>query len=129
MKLVIWLLTNAAALAVAAWLIDGIYFDGPSSGQAEWQDKVVPLLVVALIMGLVSAVVEPVVKLLSLPVIIVTLGLFLLVINALMLMLTGWIADKGDLGFHVEGFWPALWGGIVITLVTGFINILVDDDD
>ena len=129
MKLVIWLLTNAVALAVAAWLIPGIRFDGPSSGQAEWQEKIVPLLIVALIMGLVSAVVEPVVKLLSLPVIILTLGLFLLVINALMLMLTGWIAGQADLGFHVGGFWPALGGGIVITLVTGFINILVDDDD
>ncbi|MEZ5092744.1 phage holin family protein [Nocardioides sp.] len=129
MKLVIWLLTNAVALAVAAWLIPGIRFDGPSSGQAEWQEKIVPLLIVALIMGLVSAVVEPVVKLLSLPVIILTLGLFLLVINALMLMLTGWIAGQADLGFHVDGFWPALGGGIVITLVTGFINILVDDDD
>ena len=129
MKLVIWLLTNAVALAVAAWLIPGIRFDGPSSGQAEWQEKIVPLLIVALIMGLVSAVVEPVVKLLSLPVIILTLGLFLLVINALMLMLTGWIAGHADLGFHVDGFWPALGGGIVITLVTGFINILVDDDD
>ncbi len=129
MKLVTWLLTNAAALAVAAWLIDGIRFDGPSSGSAEWQEKAIPLLVVALIMGLVSATVEPVVKVLSLPVIILTLGLFLLVINALMLMLTGWIAGKADLGFHVTGFWPALFGAIVITLVTGFINVVVDDDD
>jgi putative membrane protein len=126
--MVTWLLTNAAALAVAAWLIDGISFDGPTSGTAQWQEKAIPLLIVALILGLVSAVVEPVVKLLSLPVIILTLGLFLLVINALMLMLTGWIAGKADLGFHVDGFWAALLGSIVITLVTGFINILVDDD-
>lgn len=129
MRLVTWLLTNAAALAVAAWLIPGIHFDGPSSGNAELQEKVVPVLIVALIMGLVSAIVEPVVKILSLPVIVVTLGLFLLVINALILMLTGWIAGKADLGFDVTGFWPALFGSIVITLVTGFINIFVDDDD
>ncbi len=129
MRLVIWLFTNAVALAVAAWLIDGISFDGPTSGEAEWQEKLVPLLIVALIMGLVSAIVEPVVQLFSLPVIILTLGLFLLVINALMLMLTGWIAGQADLGFEVSGFWAALLGGIVITLVTGFIKIFADDDD
>ncbi len=128
MRLVIWLGTNAVALAVAAWLIDGISFDGPTSGQAEWQEKVVPLLIVALIMGLVSAIVEPIVKLLSIPFIILTLGLFLLVINALMLMLTGWIADQFDLGFHVEGFWAALLGSIVITIVTWAINAVVEDD-
>lgn len=129
MRLVTWLLTNASALAVAAWLVPGIRFDGPASGSAELQEKVVPVLIVALIMGLVSAIVEPVVKVLSIPVIVLTLGLFLLVINALMLMLTGWIADQADLGFEVTGFWPALFGSIVITLVTGFINIFVDDDD
>ena len=128
MRLVTWLLTNAVALATAAWLIDGISFDGPSSGSNEWQEKAIPLLLVALIMGLVSATVEPVVKLLSIPVILLTLGLFLVVINALMLMLTGWIAEQVGLGFEVTGFWPALFGAIVITLVTGFINILVDDD-
>ena len=61
-------------------------------------------------MGLVTSFVEPVVKLLSLPFIILTLGLFLFVINALMLMLTGWLADRLDLGFHVDGFWTAVLG-------------------
>jgi len=129
MRFITWLLTNAAAVAVAAWLIDGISFDGPSSGQAELQEKAIPLLAVALILGLVTVFVEPVVKLLALPFIIVTIGLFLLVINALILMLTGWIADKADIGFHVDGFWPALLGSIVITLVTGFIDIIDGDDD
>lgn len=128
MRLVIWLGTNAVALAVAAWLIDGISFDGPTSGQAEWQEKIVPLLVVALIMGLVSAFVEPVVTFLSIPFIILTLGLFLLVINALMLMLTGWIADQVGLGFHVEGFWAAVLGAIVITIVTWAVNAVVEND-
>jgi putative membrane protein len=118
------LLANAAALAVAAWLLDGISFDGD-----DWQDKVVPLLVVALILGLVSAVVEPVVKLFSLPFILLTIGLFLLVINAWMLMLTGWVAGKVDVGFEVDGFWTALLGGIIITLVTGFIDVAVIEDD
>ena len=79
-------------------------------------------------MGLVSVFVEPVVKLLSLPFIVLTIGLFLLVINALMLMLTAWIAGLLDIGFHVDGFWTALVGSIIITLVTGFIDVAVLDD-
>lgn len=123
MRFVTWLLTNAAAVAVAAWLLDGITLKG-----ADWQDKIGPLLVVALILGIVTVFVEPVVKVLSLPFIILTIGLFLLVINALMLLLTSWIADKADVGFHVEGFWTALVGSIIITIVTGFIDVAVLDD-
>jgi len=123
-------LTNAAALAVAAWLLDGIRFDGPVEPFGdEVQEKIVPLLLVALILGLVSVFVEPVVKVLSIPFIVLTIGLFLLVINALMLLLTGWIAGKADIGFHVDGFWTALLGSIIITLVTGFIDVAVLDDD
>jgi len=127
-RFVIWLLTNAAGLALAAWLFDGISFDG-----ATWQDKALPLLVVALILGLVTMFVEPVVKFFTFPFIILTIGLLLLVINALMLLLTEWIAGQtglpGDGGFHVDGFWVALLGSIVITLVTGFINLAVDHED
>ncbi len=129
MRFVTWLLTTAAALAVATWLFDGIYFTGPSSGLAEIRHKIVPLLLVALIMGLVSVFVEPIVKLLSLPFIILTIGLFLLVINALMLMLTAWIAGKVGIGFHVEGFWTAVGGSLVITLVNSFIDLAVLEDD
>lgn len=124
MRFVTWLLTNAAGVAVAAWLLGGISFEGDS-----WQDKIVPLLLVALILGLVTVFVEPVVKLLSLPFIILTIGLFLLVINALMFLLTGWIADKVDIGFSVDGFWVALLGSIIVTIVTGFIDIAVLEDD
>ena len=124
MRTVTWLLTNAAAVAVAAWLFDGISFEGD-----RWQDKLLPLFGVALILGLVTVFVEPVVKMLSLPFIILTVGLFLLVINALMLLLTAKIADWFDLGFVVDGFWIALVGSIVITLVTGFINVAVLDED
>ena len=128
-RVLAWLLSNGAAIAVAAWLLDGIWFDGADGPLgSEVQEKVVPLLLVAVILGLVSVVVEPVVKLLSLPFIIVTIGLFLLVINALMLLLTAWIADRADVGFHVEGFWNAFAGGLVITLVTGFIDVAVLDD-
>jgi putative membrane protein len=73
--------------------------------------------------------VEPVVKFFSIPFIIVTIGLFLLVINALMLMLTAWIAGQVGIGFHVHGFWTAVWGSLVITLVNGFIDVAVLEDD
>jgi putative membrane protein len=128
-RFIVWLLTNAVAVSVAAWLFDGIRFDGPSSGSEQWQEKALPVLAVAFILGLVSIFVEPVVKFFSLPFIIVTIGLFLLVINALMLLLTEWIAGQADLGFHVDGFWAAFLGALVITLVTGFIGLVVDEDD
>ena len=117
MRFITWLLTYAAGLSVAAWLLDGISFSGADSGQAELQDKVVPVLLVALILGLVSTFIEPVIKLLSLPFIILTLGFLLLVINALMLMLTARLADAFDIGFTVDGFWTAVLGSLVITVV------------
>lgn len=117
MRFVTWLLTYAAGLAMAAQLLDGIAFDGATSGRAELTDKIVPLLIVALILGLVSTFIEPVIKLLSLPFIILTLGFLLLVINALMLMLTASLAGAFDIGFTVDGFWNALVGSLIITVV------------
>ncbi len=128
MRFVTWLLTYAAGLAVAAQLLAGIYFDGPDNGQAELQEKILPLLVVALILGLVSTFVEPVVKLLSLPFIILTLGFLLLVINAGMLLFTAWLADLFDLGFHVDGFWSALVGSIIITIVGWGVRVALPGD-
>jgi putative membrane protein len=128
-RFVTWLLTTAAAVAVATWLFDGIYFTGPTAGSAEIRHKILPLLLVALILGVVSMYVEPVVKFFSIPFIILTIGLFLLVINALMLMLTAWIAGNIGIGFHVHGFWTAVWGSLVITLVNGFIDVAVLEDD
>ncbi len=129
MRFVTWLLGTAAAVAVTTWLFDGIYFTGPSSGSAEIQHKLAPLLLVALILGVVGSVIKPVVTFFSIPFIIVTLGLFLLVINALMLRFTAWIAGQVGIGFHVDGFWTAVGGSVVITLVTWAMDTLVFDDD
>ena len=129
MRFVTWLLTTAAGVAVATWLFDGIYFTGPSSGQEELKHKVLPLLLVALILGLVSNLVRPVVTFFSIPFIILTLGLFLLVINALMLMLTAWIAGGVGIGFHVDGFWTAVGGSIVVTLVNWGAAALAEKRD
>ncbi|GAB3082964.1 phage holin family protein [Nocardioides zeae] len=128
MKFVAWVLVNALGIAVAAWLFDGISFDGATSGQAEIEDKILPLLGVALIFSLVTAWVAPVVKLLSLPLVILTLGLFLFVVNAAMFLLTGWLADKFDIPFHVEGFWTALGASIVITIVTWLVEAVTDTE-
>ncbi|WP_230486908.1 phage holin family protein [Nocardioides anomalus] len=122
-----WVVTTAIAVAVATLLIDGIYFTGPTHGQDEIQHKLVPLLVVSLILGVITSFVKPVLTVLSIPFIIITLGLFLLVINAALLKLTSWVADQLDVGFHVEGFWPAVGGAIVITVVTWIVDGLIGD--
>lgn len=106
---------NGIALWIAAWLIDGIEF-GPTTD--TWETvKVVAL--VALIFGLLNAFVRPILKLISMPLIILTLGLFVFIVNALMLWLTSWLAGKLDLAFHVrEFFWDAVLGSLVITVVS-----------
>jgi putative membrane protein len=122
-----WLLTNAVALALAAALFDGIRFVGSDRGQAELTDKLLPLLLVAVILGVVTSLVKPVLTVLSIPLIIVTLGLFLLVLNALLLMFTAWLAGVLGLGFHVDGFWTAVGGSIVITVVTWGLDALIGE--
>ena len=126
MGFLIRVLVTAAALAVAAWLIDGIRFTGPTQGMDEIQEKILPLLLVALILSLINSFVRPILTFLSIPFIIVTLGLFLLVINAGMLLLTSELADALDIGFRVTGFWPAVGGAIVITVVTWILDGMVE---
>jgi putative membrane protein len=123
-----WVVTTALAVAAAAWLIDGIRFTGPSEWPDELREKLVPLLLVALILGLITSFVKPVLTLLSIPFIIVTLGLFLLVINAALLRLAGWVADELDIGFTVTGWWPAVGGAIVITVTTWIVDGILGDD-
>jgi putative membrane protein len=121
-RFIVRILAGAVALAAAAWLIDGI-----SVGPGTTGDRVLTLLVVALIFGLVNAIVRPIARLISLPLLILTLGLFTFVVNALMLMLTAWIGDQFDLAFEVDGFWAALLGALVISVVTFLINVLLPD--
>ena len=132
MRFLSWLVTTAVAVAAATLLVDGIYFSGPIHGQDEIKHKLVPLLLVALILGVITSFVKPVLTILSIPFIVITLGLFLLVINAALLMLTSWVAGKLDgdtlhIGFHVTGFWPAVWGALVITVVTWIVDGVMGD--
>jgi len=121
-----WLATNLVALAAACLIFDGIGFEG-SSGWDEVADNFWPLVFVALIMGIINSFVAPIIKLLSLPFIIITLGLFLLLINALMLLFTEWLAGLFDIDFYVDGFWNAVGGAIVITIVTWIVGLLFGD--
>ncbi|MEV4437420.1 phage holin family protein [Streptomyces sp. NPDC049577] len=114
---------NAAALAVAIWLLKGITLSGENTAR-----KVLALILVALLFGVVNFVVKPVVKLLSFPLFILTLGLITLVINALMLMLTSWLAGRLHLAFHVAGFWSALVGGVIISIVAWMMHMILPDD-
>ncbi|WFB08430.1 phage holin family protein [Streptomyces sp. LX-29] len=116
-------IANAAALAVAIWLLKDITLTGENTGR-----KILTLLLVALLFGVVNAIVKPVVKLLALPLFILTLGLITLVINALMLLLTSWLAEEFDLGFHVDGFGTAVLGGLIIAVVSWAMNAVLPDD-
>jgi len=117
-------LVSALSLGAAAWLFDDIEVRGHDTAK-----QLFTLLGVALIFGLVNAVVAPVVKVLSLPFIILTLGLLLLFINAFMLWLTSRIAESLDLGFRVDGFWTAVLGALVISVVSAVLNAIVIDKD
>jgi putative membrane protein len=123
-RFVSWLVVNALALGAAIWLFDGITLRG-----ATTTDRVVTLVVVGGIFGVITSVVKPVLKVISFPFILLSLGLLLLVINALMLLLTSWVAGQLDLGFHVSGFWVAVFGSIVISLADMVLGALVPDGD
>lgn len=115
-------LANAAALLVAVWLLKDITLTGDSTG-----NKALTLIVVALIFGLVNFLVKPVVKVLTFPLFVLTLGLITLVVNALMLLLTSWLAGQFELGFHVDGFWTAVLGGLIISVVSWALNVTLPD--
>lgn len=124
MKFLIRVIVDALALAAAAWLIEGIKVT-----EEAREDQAIALVLVALIFGVINAFVKPILKLFSLPFIILTLGLFLLVINAALLLLTSWIAGEIGLGFEVDGFWTAVLGSIVITIVSWVLEAVLPDGD
>ncbi|MBN1661311.1 MAG: phage holin family protein [Anaerolineae bacterium] len=120
-RLVISLLINAIALVVAEFLIEGIWI----VGEPRWA----VVAVLAVIFGLVNALIRPLVKFLTCLINIFTLGLFTLVINALMLLLTGWIARALDLGFYVDGFVPAFLGALLISIVSWVLSLVLREPD
>lgn len=122
MTFVVRLVINAFAIWLAAAWVAGIAISSSGSGTSG---EIVTLLAIALVFTVVNAFVKPVVRLLSLPLLILTLGLFTLVINALMLMLTAWLSSQTGFGMTVEGFWTAVWGALIISIVNFVLSALV----
>lgn len=111
-----WLISSLG-IFVAIWIVPGINFSGPG-----WH-----IGVVALVFGLLNALLRPLLYLLTCPLVILTLGLFGLVINAVLLGLTSALADQLNIAFHIDGFWDAFWGGLVISIVTTLLSLLAGD--
>ena len=118
MQFVLRLLTTAAALYVATQIVTGVTYAG------GW----LPFFGVALVLAAVNAFVRPIAKILTFPIVIVTFGLFLLVINGLMLWLTSALSETLALGFHVRGFWAAFWGALVVSIVNGLLSVMIRAD-
>ena len=120
MKLLFRWLITAFSLFVAAWLVKGIHVEGNA-----WT----VFAVTAAILGLVNALIRPLLKLLSCPLIILTLGLFVLVINGISLWLASKIAVNWfHVGFYIHGFWSAFWGAVIVSLVSVILSALLHDD-
>jgi putative membrane protein len=122
MKLLLRILVAAAALGVATAVVPGIELRSGST-----VSKVVTLIVVALIFGVVNAVLKPIIKTIGCIFYLLTLGLIGLVVNGLLLWLSSWVAGKLTLPFHITGFWPAFWGAIIVGIVGWLLNSLLDD--
>jgi len=121
MKLLIRWVISALALFVAAWLVPGIAVEG---------DGWVVYAVMAVVLGLVNAIVRPLLKLLTCPLILLTLGLFVLVINGITLWVASSIAVNWfNVGFYVDGFWSALLGALIVSIVTVILSALVREDE
>ena len=106
-------LALAIAISVATFLVPGVSLTAGST-----QAKVIAMLCVAVIFGVVNAVVKPLFELITAPLILITLGLFLLVINTVLMMLTSWVAAQFHLGWHVADWGAAFWGALIVSIVS-----------
>lgn len=122
MGFLIRLVINAIALWITTLLVSGIHVTGRSAGI-----NALTLVAVALIFGIVNAVLKPIIRVFGCVFYVLTLGLFALVVNALLFLLTDRIARLFNLPFHVDGFWPAFWGGIVVAVVSWLISLVIPD--
>ncbi|MEZ0074843.1 phage holin family protein [Planotetraspora sp. GP83] len=123
MKVILKIVVVAAALWASTKLVDGIAVTADTTAK-----QIATLLAVALIFGLVNAIIKPVIKTVGCAFYVVTLGLFALIVNAALLLLTSWLAEKLDLPFHVSGFWAAFWGAIVVGVISWVLNMILGDD-
>jgi putative membrane protein len=119
MRFLVRLVLTALALWLATWIVEGIHLYGDSA-----LAKFLSLVVVAVIFTLVNMIVKPVIMAIGCALYVLTLGLFGLVVNALMFWLTGWVSEKLSLGFFVDGFWPAFWGAIIVSVAMWLMDLL-----
>ena len=124
MKILIRVVITAVALWVATLVVHGIDVTAATTPR-----KVGTLVAVAVVFGLINGFLKPIVKTLGCLFYVLTLGLFALVVNGLLLWLASWSAGKLHLPFHVSGFWAAFWGAIVVGLVSWLLNLFVHDDE
>jgi putative membrane protein len=124
MGILIRLVITAVSLWIATLVIDGIELNADSAA-----NKAGTLLAVAVIFGLVNAVLRPIIKTIGCGLYVLTLGLVAVLVNGLLLLLTSWIADKLDLAFHVDGVLPAILGALLVGVVSWLLNMLVPDGD
>lgn len=118
---------NGVALWVAALVLPGINL---AEGDVGWGRKLWTIFFVAVIFGVVNAIIKPIAQLLSLPFIVLTLGLFIFIVNAFMLQLTEWVSGWLDLSFSIDQFfWDAIFGAIIITLVSWVLNVVLPEND
>lgn len=119
MKLLVRWFIATLALVVAAWVVPGIEVAGRA-----WA----AYALMAVVLGLVNAVVRPILKVLTCPLILLTLGLFTLVINAVTLLLAARLAEAAGVPFFVRGFWPAFWGALIVSVVTAVLSAMTRDE-
>ena len=110
-------LASAVAITVATFLVPGVSLTAGST-----QAKVIAMLCVAAIFGVVNAILKPVFEFVNAPLIVITLGLFLLVINTVLMMLTSWISAQFALGWQVTGWGPAFWGALIVSIVSFILH-------
>ncbi len=122
MGFLIRVVVTAVALWVATWIVRGIEVTGENA-----TTNALTLLGVAVIFGLVNALLKPVIKTVGCLFYVLTLGVIALVVNALLFLLTGWLARQLGLPFEVDGFWPAFWGAIVVAVVSWLITLILPD--
>ena len=112
--LILRIMINAMAIAVAVKLVQGITFTG------EWWK----MIIIGAVFGIVNSFIKPLLTFFTLPLIILTLGLFTLIINTLMLLLTAKLSGPFELGLRINGFWPAFWGALIVSVVSMILSWL-----
>jgi len=110
--LILRVMINALSIAAAIKIVDGITFTG-----AWWK-----MIIIGMIFGVINALLKPLMMLFTLPLIVITLGLFTLVVNALMLIATAALSGPFNLGLHIDGFWSAFWGALIVSIVSMFLS-------